>query len=204
MKPLTELDLLWHKDPLTIEDAAILLSGTRDSSAAGTATTLLATDIKNRKLRAKIVRWTEYDWDYGGEVDRGRGNINEYKTTIRMTDFKAYCKSKGLRVVDENLSIAKTGALIDITPAPAANEESKANLSSNGEKWQEQARIIADEYFNRDTANGCRDSLQGYCVRVMELMQQRDVKGPRGIFDSPGTIKREALQSKKWWANKSK
>lgn len=88
--------------------------------------------------------------------------------------------------------------------APAAKGKAAQGTNPNGERWEEQARTIADECFNRDTANGCRDSLKGYSMRVMELMQERDVKEPRGIFDSPGTIMREALQSKKWWANKSK
>ena len=75
------------------------------------------------------------------------------------------------------------------------------------------ARAIADELFGHDTKGKCRDSLLkkkngrivgGYSFRVMELMQERGIKGVRGIIDNPATIMREALQGDKWWANKSK
>lgn len=70
--------------------------------------------------------------------------------------------------------------------------------------WTEKARTIADECFDHDTKMKCRDSLKGYCGRVMGIMQECDIKGPRGIIDNQNTIMREALQGKKWWANKSK
>lgn len=43
-----------------------------------------------------------------------------------------------------------------------------------------------------------------YCFRVMALMRERGIKGQRGIITNPATIMREALQGKKWWANKKK
>jgi hypothetical protein len=89
-------------------------------------------------------------------------------------------------------------------PADTPAAKVKEDTSRSGDDWRVQARTIADECFDRDTANDCRDSLNGYSERVMELMQQRGIKGPRGIIDSSGTIKREALQSKQWWAKKSK
>jgi hypothetical protein len=38
----------------------------------------------------------------------------------------------------------------------------------------------------------------------MEVMQERGIKGPRGIIDNPNTIMRDALQGEKWWKNKQK
>lgn len=73
-----------------------------------------------------------------------------------------------------------------------------------GDDWKENARAIADECFDHDTKMKCRDSLKGYSGRVMDIMQERGIKGLHGIFDNPNTIMREALQGKKWWANKSK
>ncbi|PQV52928.1 hypothetical protein [Paraburkholderia sp. BL21I4N1] len=73
-----------------------------------------------------------------------------------------------------------------------------------GDVWQTMARRIADECFDRDTANDCRDSLKGYAARVMEEMQKRRIHGPRGRIDNANTIQREALQGDKWWAQKSK
>jgi hypothetical protein len=70
-------------------------------------------------------------------------------------------------------------------------------------KWQEEARKIADECYVKDTANKSRDSLKGYSERVMKIMQEREIHGPRGRIDNPKTIYREALQGNKWWAKKS-
>ncbi|WP_233343573.1 hypothetical protein [Burkholderia cepacia] len=82
---------------------------------------------------------------------------------------------------------------------------STANVAAtNGEGWKARAREIADECFDRDTTNSCRDSLAGYSKRVMEEMQKRKINGPRGRIDNPNTIQREALQGKKWWAGKAK
>lgn len=113
--------------------------------------------------------------------------------------------------------IAEIPRLIFKFPKPTKqvvqSENTDTVVRSTGD-WQEQARFIADECFDRDTIMGCRDSLGsknpqqkivgGYAYRVMEIMQQRGIKGPRGIIDNPGTIMREALQGKKWWANKLK
>jgi len=68
--------------------------------------------------------------------------------------------------------------------------------------WKAEARAIADECFDSDTRNNCRDSLAGYSRRVMEEMQQRKIHGPRGRIDNHGTIQREALQADLWWARK--
>jgi hypothetical protein len=81
-------------------------------------------------------------------------------------------------------------------------EGKKASLLSDD--WKEQARTIADECFDSDTASICRDSLKGYSRRVMEEMQKREIHGPRGRIDNLNTIMRDALQGKKWWADKSK
>lgn len=95
------------------------------------------------------------------------------------------------------------------TPAAKVKEDT----SRSGDDWRVQARAIADECFDLDTKGNCRDSLArkkgnkivgGYSFRVMGLMQERGIKGPRGIIDNPATIMREALQGAKWWVNKSK
>ena len=100
--------------------------------------------------------------------------------------------------------------------APAAKVEAGGITSSSGGDWKAQAREIADECFDHDTTATptVRESLAttdtlgditgGYCFRVMGLMQERGIKGPRGIITNPATIMREALQGKLWWANKKK
>lgn len=94
-----------------------------------------------------------------------------------------------------------------IAPAVASATESppargQAQDGSAG-TWKEQARKIADECFDRDTANNCRDSLTGYASRVMDEMQKRGIHGPRGRITNPNTIQRDALQGAKWWASKT-
>lgn len=183
MKRFTKLELLWIKDPLTVEEAAMILTGGSER-AAETAGKLLAADIENGKLDAKIVRFPEYDFDWGCEVDRGRGHIDQYETTIALKDFKAYYQSIKLKVEE--------------------NQTGNTNTAAIGSDWKMQAREIGDELFEHDTACGCRDSLDGYSKRVMEEMQKRGIQGPRGIFDNPNTIKRDALQGSQWWGNKQK
>lgn len=100
---------------------------------------------------------------------------------------------------------------LDDTPAAA---KGKAGTTTPGDDWTDEARVIAEECFEADTKAGVRDSLAtknsvghitgGYCFRVMGIMQERGIKGPRGIIGNPATIMREALQGKKWWANKQK
>ncbi|AXS80856.1 hypothetical protein [Dechloromonas sp. HYN0024] len=70
--------------------------------------------------------------------------------------------------------------------------------------WRVAARNIADELFERDTANQCRDSLDGYSMRTMEEMQKRQIHGPRGRIDNHKTVQREALQGPQWWQGKKK
>ncbi len=87
--------------------------------------------------------------------------------------------------------------------APPAPEQAKsATKEVSAVTWQEEARKIADKFFDRDTANKCRDSLAGYASRVMDEMQKLKIHGPRGRIDNPGTVQRDALQGAKWWATK--
>lgn len=100
--------------------------------------------------------------------------------------------------------------------APAAKVEAVTVTPIDGDDWKVKARAIADECFDHDTnaTPSVRDSLAtknaqghitgGYASRVMVLMHERGIKGARGIITNPATIMREALQGKKWWANKNK
>ena len=70
--------------------------------------------------------------------------------------------------------------------------------------WRIVAREIADELFDHDTNCSTRDSLKNYSNRVMAVMQERQIRGPRGIIDNSATVQREALQGSNWWATKAK
>lgn len=90
------------------------------------------------------------------------------------------------------------------SPINSAEPAQSTTENSPSDDWRVQARAIADECFEHDTNMNCRDSLKSYSARVMDKMQERGIKGPRGIIDNAGTIMREALQGAKWWANKTK
>ncbi|MDP1633156.1 MAG: hypothetical protein Q8L69_00570 [Gallionellaceae bacterium] len=128
---------------------------------------------------------------------------------VTVDDLQRFVSDRGLSVIVET---PETQA----ADAPAEKVEAGADTSPSGGDWKVQARVIADECFDHDTnaTPTVRDSLAtkntvghitgGYCFRVMVLMQERGIKGPRGIITNPATIMRDALQGKKWWANKTK
>ena len=102
------------------------------------------------------------------------------------------------------ISSGEIASPVEQSDTPAPKVGAVPDTKPNDAEWCACARDIADECFNHDTTMKCRDSLRGYSSRVMEIMQERGITGPRGIIDNAGTIMREALQGKKWWANKSK
>ncbi|MGF6636211.1 hypothetical protein [Paraburkholderia sp. MM6662-R1] len=58
-------------------------------------------------------------------------------------------------------------------PVCDAKLPTEAGEPANRDNWQTAAQRIADEFFERDTANGCRDSPAGYSQRVVEEMKER-------------------------------
>lgn len=140
-------------------------------------------------------------------VDDDRSSPKRYLRLLLMFEDVANAAPQ-TRTLPQWLGIAREKQLkyhpwIDeyergITETPAAPGMSEGSAPTKD--WMVQARMIADECFNNDTAAGCRDSLKGYSRRVME----RGIKGPRGIIDNSATIMRDALQGGKWWRKKSK
>ncbi|MBC8739019.1 hypothetical protein F6X40_19895 [Paraburkholderia sp. UCT31] len=92
----------------------------------------------------------------------------------------------------------------EIGPKPDIAQASGGEAPAKHASWEDVARAIADECYDRDTACGVRNSVNGYAQKVAEKMQQRGIRGPHGFFLSPATVRREALQSKDWWAKKQK
>lgn len=88
-------------------------------------------------------------------------------------------------------------------PTPATGAEQKAEQGAQEKTWQEWARHIADEFFDRDTGNSVRDSLASYSDRTATEMRSREIKGPQGWL-SGAYIKRNALQGARWWQGKKK
>lgn len=118
-------------------------------------------------------------------------------------------------VFQSHIEVASSSSVNpELAPQHSPKINTEAITPSNDPDWCVQARVLADECFDNDTKSNCRDSLAtknvhgritgGYAHRVMVLMQQHGIKGPRGLIDNPATIMREALQGKKWWANKKK
>lgn len=125
------------------------------------------------------------------------GDLNSLKTLITKKSFIKWCDAQGYSEVANAFK--------------AQEKKGKANLSalnqgahSPEKTWQEEARRIADELFEKDTSGNCRDCLNGYSSRVMDAMREQKIHGPRGVITNPSTIQREALQAGKWWATKSK
>lgn len=103
------------------------------------------------------------------------------------------------------------------TDAHTQQEAPAKQNDKTGKHWTESAREIADECFDNDTngnpptrdclirySKNKRDVIGGYALRVMEIMQARNIHGPRGLIDNAATIAREALQGDKWWGKKAK
>ncbi len=128
---------------------------------------------------------------------------HNFKDPVRLPEFAAWCAPVVRDLTGGDIP-EELAALAKAAPQAAAKAEAAPVTSASDEDWRAQARVIADECFDRDTANKCRDSLKGYSERVMGEMQERGIKGPRGILDNENTVKREALQGKQWWANKPK
>lgn len=142
------------------------------------AVSLLTETIDAGDLKAQIVP-KRNPW-HGTII----GAVDESQTTVAMADL--------LHWLD---GIARAA------PAPQ-NDAEKDDATEKD--WRPKARDIADECFDRDTANNCRDSLASYSHRVMDEMQKRNIHGPQGPIVNPKTIQREALQGAKWWQNKPK
>lgn len=107
----------------------------------------------------------------------------------------------------KSLSVSPAAAIP--FPVPPVSPTHAAPASEDGapaaaDSWKAEARRIADELFNRDTANHCRDSLDGYSKRVAKELKSKAIKGPHRKYVSSGSVKREALQGQHWWRSKEK
>ena len=118
---------------------------------------------------------------------------------VHLPEFAAWCARVGYRDLPNELAaIANAPALVSAQPQPSRE------TATAGTDWKAKAREIADELYDRDTTLNCRNSLNGYASKVMDEMQRRGIKGPRGIIDNVNTVQREALQGALWWAKKAK
>lgn len=117
---------------------------------------------------------------------------------VTPDDFAVWADAEGIATLGEVNTL-----LVDAQNSNSETSEKAAPPVASSD-WRDSARAIADEFFDNDTANKCRDSLAGYSQRVMVEMQKRGIHGPRGLINNPRTIQREALQGAKWWAGKPK
>ncbi|CAE6863946.1 hypothetical protein R69608_00355 [Paraburkholderia nemoris] len=138
--------------------------------------------------------YSPYADDYAGTPEQ---NVFHQVT---VDELRKYAEPYGVTV---RLEGAPAVARISNDASAEPGTHAQFNVEPGG-SWKEQARIIADELFDHDTAQRTRDSLKNYASRVMAEMQTREIKGPRGIIDNPNTIQREALQGALWWAKKAK
>jgi hypothetical protein len=120
-----------------------------------------------------------------GEVVHSNRDVDAKNTRIRKSDWLTWCHKNGYS------DTTKLFARKIVEPQKPKPIDGLAKSD-----WKEQARTIADELFDSDTNQGCRDSLDNYSKRVMERLH--------GIITNKNTVKREALQGGKWWATKAK
>ncbi len=154
---------------------------------------LPAVEIAAANLMQALALWETYDPNDVPQDD------------LTPDEIRKYCMEK-IKETANTLAEVTGRDVAHLIPAdtPAAKGKAVPVTSLSGDDWKEKAREIADECFDHDTEMECRDSLKRYSGRVMELMQKRGIKGPRGIIDNANYVMREALQSDSWWANKTK
>lgn len=198
------IDNYWYKvSDLTIGDAAYwteIKTDPRAHKAQCEKDNAYAEHFNDHPMGAETVAETSLaiisatrvgDIKITREEHQANGHLNSDRTFISKSDWLAWCRRNGsAELADEfEQTIAPNNSLR--ASAPSCN-------------WQEAARTIADELFNHDTENGCRDSLHGYSQRVVDEMRERVIHGPRGLIGNARTIQREALQGARWWANKAR
>lgn len=121
---------------------------------------------------------------------------------VSPKDAVVFITSKKLKV--NWLDYAIRVGLLAIEPYKETKQK-LAKTSPNVEgTWQDEARKIADEFFDADTRINCRRTLLAYAELVMNRMQEREIHGPRGRITNSNTVMREALSGDKWWRKKSK
>jgi hypothetical protein len=186
---LDRLALLQLRDEVTLAEAAELLAEKAGRNAeTRAATDLLVEAVGHGELQPVVLRlWNEGDWN----LDPTQVVVTEMETTVTRTDFEAW---RAILCVPE----ARYDQGHDASSGPAQD------VLATPISWEDHARAIADELFDHDTRLKTRDSLANYANRVMEIMQTREIHGPRGRIVNPKTIQRLALQSDKWWARKRK
>lgn len=182
----------------TLEDAALLINaaGNRnvDKKRIREGDDMTVTALKASALSGVLPMYAP-----GENLRRryGPGGADVVRTFYE--EAKATDLNKWLEVHEPELAKAwafHTGA------SDSSQREAERNVEPSD--WKHDARAIADECFDRDTKNACRDSLKGYSERVMEVMQERGIHGPRGRINNAATIQREALHGDKWWRQKKK
>lgn len=160
------------------------------------AETINLPEDSRMKLFAQVTR---YVYSRAVDIANSYVAIGLMKDPDTPANWIAWAKSKGYSVAH----LLPAGST-----APAAKVE-----AAKSSDWKEQARAIADECFDHDTKMDCRDCLirkrngkpsGGYAYRVMKLMQERGITGPRGSIGNASTVMRDALQGDLWWANKGK
>jgi hypothetical protein len=127
-----------------------------------------------------------------GEHQFYKNNLFEYVWVMPYGQpHIATIESCGIRGVDLLALAEQLQAPPSDKMATSETEQVKPN---NSKHWHDIARGIADEIDKRDEAQGARDSLKGIGERVLVELIKRGIDGPR----TGATVKRDALQSKKW------
>lgn len=169
MKPLTEQELLWSKDALTIEEAAILLSGERHSRAW---------QVAESELKSAI---------YSGELDTCIGyltNTQPFTRTkfISMDDFKAYFQS-----IREKVD--------DAASEPVVAKPSKPIPTNN---WKLKIQAEAARSWKELVKTGCSPTRYSIKDDLAKWCRDNEVTTDGGIYPKADYIYKHVLRKAIW------
>ena len=89
------------------------------------------------------------------------------------------------------------------TTQPLINSNQTGVITTN-KKWQDIAREIAEEQYQKDFELNSVGALNKYKEHVFNELKKLGITGPQGKTPGMGTIAREALQGDNWWKHKVK
>lgn len=196
MEPLTAQELLWRKDALTIEEAAILLAGEGQSSALQVAKSELTNAVYAGKLRSF----------YGYLTSTQPYTRLKY---IRMKDFKAYFKSIRAEVDKAAAAPAKAEKAVPTSqqqinanqhdqlnlPVPALGTPSDQIPTTN---WILKVQAEAAQHWKRLKVLNCNPTRNNIKGDLAKWCRDNNVKTSSGIFPSDEYIYRHAIRSAIW------
>lgn len=196
MKSLTEQELLWQRKALTIEDAAVLLTDERHTSAWQVAKLELTNAVNAGKLHSFCGYLT---------------STQPYTRLkyIRMKDFKAYFKSIRAEADKAAAAHAKAEKAVPTSQQQInANQHDQLNLPVPAvgtpsdqiptTSWILKVQAEAAQHWKRLKLLNCNPTRNNIKGDLAKWCRDNNVKTSSGIFPSDEYIYRHAIRSAIW------